>query len=246
MNLSQLQAECGRLLGDPNNDRWSASVLTSRINEVQTEIQGLTNAVKTSESLTPVAATRTISLDADTMDIIRASKTLVDGSIRPLQGIEREGLDFLYPDWQQWSDGEPRYFVYDASNQQINLIPKPSAVNAIANGITVWESRKPADLSSASDIPFDSNNQMIPYHMAIVHGVVALCFADDGTPESLGKAMYHRSGNMLKPGQFENHLGRIMSEFDVPEAVPSRILFRPQGGRLGAWGVPSKSYPLPF
>jgi hypothetical protein len=246
VNLTQIQAQCGLLLGDPNNDTWAASVLTTRANLLQTEIEGITNAVKTAETLTPVTSTRTVSLNANTMNIVRASKTLSDGSIRPLQLISREELDFLYPDWQQWQDGEPLYALYDATAQTLAFIPKPSSVFAITNGVTAWEIRKPADLSGASDIPFDSNNQMVPYHMAIVHGVVALCFADVGTPEALGKAKYHRSGNMMKPGEFENHVGRIMSEFDVPEAVPSRILFMPQGGRVGGWGVPSKSNPLPF
>jgi hypothetical protein len=246
MILSDIQAEAGRLLGDPGNSRWTPSVLTTRANIIQTEIQGLTNAVKTSEQLTPVASVRTITLNEATMDIIRATKTDTGGNIRPLQGITREELDFLLPDWQQWLDGEPVYYWYDATNQQINLAPKPSAANAIANGITVWESREPADLVNATDIPFDSNNQLIPYHMAIVNGVVALCFADDGTQEALTKAKYHRSGNMVRPGEFENYVGQMLSQFDVPESIPSRVMFKPQGGRLGAWGVPSKSFPLPF
>ena len=163
MNLSQIQAECGRLLGDPQNDRWSAATLLTRINLIQTEVQGYTSAVKTDESLTPVAGTATISVNADTMNIIRATKTLSDGvTVKPFPGINREELDFLYPDWKQWQQGEPLYWFYDATDQQINLVPTPDSANAISSGITVWESRKPADLSASTDTPFDSNNQMIP------------------------------------------------------------------------------------
>lgn len=246
MNLGQIWAETGRLLSDPNNDRWSQSVLTSRVNIIQTEMQGITNAVKTPETLTPTADTRTISVDADTMNIIRASKTLSSGEIRPFDGIAREKLDFLYPDWQQWNEGEPLFWFYDATNQQINLVPIPNSTNAITNGITVWESRKPADLSASTDVPFDSNNQLIPYHIGICHGVTALCYMDNGTPESLAKARFHRSGSMKDPGEYEKILGRLMAEFDTPEAVPNNILFRPQGGRVGSWWVPSKSNPIPW
>lgn len=247
MNLLSLQQECGRLLSDPQNDRWSASLLTTRINLAAAEIQGLTNAVKTSEAVTPVASTRTISVNANTMNILRATKTLSDGTtIRPFPGKNVEELDYLYPDWQQWQTGEPLYWFFDATNQQINLVPKPDAANAITNGITMWESRKPADLSTSTDIPFDSNTAMIPYHYSIVHWVVAHCWMDNGDPESLAKATFHRSGSMLRPGQYELEIGRILAEFDIEEAIPEQILWKPQGGRVGGWSFPSKSNPIPW
>ncbi len=246
MNLSQIWAECGRLLNDPNNQRWTTDVLTTRANLAQVEIQGYTNAVKTTESLTPVAGTRTISVNASTMDIVRASKTQFNGAIKPFTGISREELDFRYPDWQQWTQGEPLYWFYDATNQQLNLVPTPDATNAITNGITAWESRKPADLVNSTDIPFDSNNQMIPYHIAICYWVVAECWMDDGTPEALAKSTFFKTGNMLRPGQYEYELGRIMAEFDVPEDVQGQLLWRPEGGRVGTWALPNKANPLSF
>lgn len=243
MNLSEIQAESARLLNDPNFQRWPAATLTVRANIAQTKIQGATDAVKTSETLTPVVSTRTITLDADTMNLVRASKTKFNGAIVPFNGISREELDFRYPDWQQWQDGEPLFWYYDATNQQINLIPKPDATNAITNGITVWESRVPAPLVNSTDIPFESNNQMIPYHIAICYWIVAQCWLDDGTPEALGKSKYFMSGNMLNPGLYEKEVGRILSEFDVPEIVPDQILWQPEGARTGL-NFPSKSYPL--
>lgn len=245
MNLSQIQAEAGRLLNDPFNTRWTPDIITARANIGQAKIQGYTNAVKTPESLTPVAGTRTITLDSDTMNIVRATKTLLNGSIKPFEGITREELDFRYPDWQQWQQGEPLFWFYDATNQQINLVPIPDATNAIVNGITVWESRKPADLANSTDIPFDSNNQMTPYHICLVYWIVSQCWADDGTPESLGKSKFFMSGSMLAPGRYEQEIGRILEEFDVPEVVPEQILWEPSGGRTGSWGFPSKSNPLP-
>lgn len=246
MILSEIQAECGRLLGDPNNDRWSAAILLSRINLAQTEIQGYTNAVKTPENLTVVAATRTVSVDSDTMNIVRAVKNMPDGSIKPFNGITRDELDYLYPDWQQWQSGEPLYWFFDATNQQMNLIPIPDSNFATSGSLTIWGSLKPADLVDSTDVPFDNNTAMIHYHMSIVHWVVAHCFMDDGTDASLKKSKFHRSGSMLNPGQYEQELGRIMAEFDVEEAIPSRILWRPQGDRVGSLGFPSKSNPIPW
>lgn len=244
MILSELWSEVGRLLNDPFNTRWTTDVITARANIGQQKIQGYTNAVKTAESLTPVAGVATLSLNAKTMDIVRATKTLTNGSIKPFEGITREELDFRYPDWKQYSNGEPLYWFYDATNQQINMVPPPDASNAISNGITIWESRKPADLSLSTDIPFDSNNQMIPYHICLVYWVAAECWMDDGTPEALGKSKFFMSGSMLSPGKYEGEISRILEEFDVPETIPETILWQPEGGRIGTWHYPSKGQPL--
>lgn len=245
MILSEIWAEVGRLLNDPNNQRWSQDVITFRSNQAATIIQGYTNAVKTKETLTPVASVATVTLDSDTMDIVRVVITRPGGEKVQLDGITREDLDFDSPNWQQLSPGAPYTYFYDATLNQINLIPEPDASNAITSGLEVWEVLKPAALSAAGDIPFDSTTTMIPYHMAIVHWVVAQCWLDDGTPEAIAKARVHRSGVLTGrgAGEFEQQLMRIIAKFDSPEDIPSRIKFRPQGGRLGAW-LPSKAYPF--
>lgn len=246
MNLSELQAEIGRLLNDPSNQRWSATLITARVNIAQTEIQGFTNAVKTSEAKTPVAGTTQQDINTNVMDIIRATKTRTNGDVIPFIGKTVQELDFLYPNWRQWDFGEPLFWYYQASNQTINYVPGIDATNAITDGITLWESRKPADISDPASIPFDNNNQMVPYHMSIVHWVVAQCWMDDGVPESLGKAKFHKSGDMMHPGQYELQLARIIATFDVPESAQSHIMFRPQGARIGGTFIPSKSFPFDF
>jgi len=243
MNLSSLQSEIGRLLNDPSNSRWIASVLTERINDAQKVIQGFTKALKTIETLTPTANQSAVTLDSDTMDIYRVVVTRSNGDQWPLTGMSREDLDYTYPDWLNWSAGEPKTWWYNAAAQTINLVPKPDASNAITNGLQVWEIRSPADLVNSTDIPFDSNNQLVPYHDAIVNYVVAKCWQDDGTPEALSKSKFHMSGSMQKPGEFELEIQRILGEFDNPQ-VPTHIKYRKQGGRTGSFFIPTKSDPL--
>lgn len=243
MDLSALQLEIGRLLNDPANSRWTADVLTTRINLAQTEIVGYTGCYRRGESLN---TSSTIALDADTMSIVRATIQRADGSIYPIPLLTTEQLVFRYPDFAQWDPGEPRLMIYDAINQVINLYPEPDTSNQITGGFSVIEVRKPADLVNSTDIPFESNNQLIPHHMAIVHWVVAQCWMDDGTPEALQKARFHKSGSMLHPGEYEKQLGRIMAEFDSPDAIQDQIMWRPQGGRTGSWWMPNKSNPLPW
>lgn len=244
MNLSDLQAEIGRLLNDPSNQRWTTDVLTTRINQAQTIVQGYTNAVKTLETLTPVVDTATVSVNSGTLDIVRVRITRSNGDKEKLEGITVEELDFRYPNWENLGSGKPENYWFDATNAQINLVPKPDSTNAITNGLSVWEVRKPADLSSSTDIPFDSNSPMVPYHLSIVHWVVAQCWMDDATPEALGKSKFHKSGILERPGEFEKQIMRIREDFDMPVDIPARVLWKPQGGRVGSWSTPSKSYPF--
>lgn len=246
MNLSGLQTEISRLLGDPSNDRWPLTLINTRINEAQTIINGYVGAVKTKETLTPTASTRTVTLDSETMDISRVCITRTDGSIYELDGYTVEGLDYDYPNWQNIADGAPSLWYYDATNQQLGLVPKPDSSNAIASGLFVWEIRKPADVTNASDIPFDSNNQVVPYHMAVVYWVVAQCWMDDGTPEALAKSRFFKTGVMTQNGggQYEHEVMRMMAKFDRPESIPENIRWRPTGGRQGASNVPSKQNPF--
>jgi hypothetical protein len=244
MNVAELNAEIGRLLNDPQNQRWTTDVLLSRMNDAMTDILMLTNSVKTLETLTPVASTHTVQLSTNVIDVIRVNITRTDGNIYKLRGFLRDQLDFEDPNWQQRTEGEPICYWWDGTNQQINLVPAPDADNAIASGLRVWEIQTPTDLVNTTDIPFDSNAAMIPYHGAIVHYVVATCWMDDGTPEALGKSKFHMTGTLSRPGMYESEIMKINSKFDTPEDIPSRILWRPEGGRASKAGVLSKSNPL--
>ena len=243
MDVASLYREIGRKLNDPNNDRWSQSVLLDRINRSQTKIVVLTNSVKTKETLTAVAATTTVQLDTDVLDIIRVDILNTGGEWKKLRGFLRDQLDFEEPNWQQIEDGEVQCYWWDGTNQQLNLVPAPDSANAITNGLRVWEIQKQADLTASTDVPFGSNAAMIPYHDAIVEDVVADCWQDDGTPEALQKSRFHRSGIMANPGEFERAIMRISSKFDSPEDIPVRILWRPQGGRASS-GIRTKEFPL--
>lgn len=244
MDVSSLYSEIGKLLGDPNNDRWSQATLLTRMNLAATKILVLTNSVKTLETLTPTASTNEVQLDTDVIDIIRVHIKNSSGEWKPLDGIFREQLDFDDPDWQQRDDGEPVRWAWDGTNQQIILVPAPSSEWAQTNGLRVWEIQKPADMSSSSDVPFSSNAAMIPYHMAIAYWTAAQCFMDDGTPEALAKSRFHRSEMMARPGNFEREIMSINAKFDAPEGIPARILWRPEGGRATKSGFITKSNPL--
>lgn len=243
MQVSDLYSEIGRLLNDPNNDRWSQAILLTRINLAQTAVLAYSNAVKTKETLTPVAGTAEVSVDTDTMDIIRVHIKNSDGEWKKLNGILRDQLDFEDPNWRNRDNDEPFAYTWDGTTQQIVLVPAPSSDWAQTDGLQVWEVQKPADLTGSTDVPFSSNNAMIPYHMAIAYWVVAQCWMDDGTPEALTKSKFFRTDDFSRPGKFENEIQKIWKKFDSPKDIPARILWKPEGGRAGS-NVDRKANPL--
>lgn len=245
MNLSELQAECGRLLSDPNNTRWSADVLTARLNRAQNEVIAYASLYKNPVAYTPISGQQYVSLPQTIISVIRASLVLPDGTIKILNGINREELDYRYPDWQNWNDGEPIMYFWDGVNRRFNMVPAPDDLHAITDSLTIWEvDRLDPGMVDPTDVPYGGLFSLREYHMVLVHWAVAYCWMDDGTPESLAKSHFHRSGDMSKPGQYELELKRIMDTFDVVDLADYNILWKPEGGRIGTWGSPSKSFPL--
>lgn len=243
MNRSGLETEIGRLCGDPNHTRWSTGVLRDRIQLAQEEVQVLTGALQTIETLTPTAETFEVQLDSKVVDITRATLTDSDSDVYILEGRARRDLDYYIPNWENKDSGRPVEYSWDASNRNLLLIPKPSSTYAIADALKVWEVRTPATLTGDSSEPFDSNVLMRPFHMSIVHWVVAQNFMDDGDPASLVKSKFHKSNIMDSPGEFEKQIKKINAKFNSPISIPKRIKWRPQGGRLGGTQIPTKSHP---
>lgn len=194
----------------------------------------------------------TVTVSALIIDVLVGTYTLSDGTIksanRGFNPISRYQLDIDRPNWRNEDAGEPVLWTFDASNDQVILIPKPDSAHVVANALTLTEVRQPTTLSSgaASSIPFDSNSLMVPFHRALIYWAVAECLRDNSDTDSLNKAKYFRSDNRQEPGLYETEIKQIMSLFDVPEVQPARVSCRPTGGRLGSPGQLTKSNPLGF
>jgi hypothetical protein len=253
MQRADLEAEVGRLLGDPNNTRWSTSVIDLRLDAAQLDVQKWTNAVKTTTSYTPTANASGVTVGDTVIDILRATYTLPDGTVR-IEGagfnpINRYQLDFERPNWPNEDPGEPVLWTFDASTKQIILIPAPDAAHAaVAGALKALEVRQPTALStgSSTSVPFDSNALMVPYHRALIYWTVSECLKDNQDSDSLSKAKYFRSNDLDKPGEYEKEIRQILMKFDVPEGIPAKVQWKSTGGRLGSPGQLSKSNPLGF
>lgn len=251
MQRSDLEAEIGRQLGDPNNTRWTPAVIDARLDAAEVDVLKWTNAIKQTNSYTPVASSPYVTINTKLLDVLAANFVMSDGTIKgPKRGfdpISRWDLDFNRPNWQNEAAGEPVLWTYDASNDRIILVPPPSAQNANANALKVLEVATPTtplSQGSATSVPFDNNTLMIPYHRALVYWVVAECLHDNSDGDSLAKSKFFRSNDMMSPGEYEKEIKQILMKYDVPEAIPASVKYQPQGGRISGNGMNQKSNPL--
>lgn len=244
MNVSQLYAEIGRLCNDPNNTRWPVATLLIRLNLAQNDVQIKTSAVKTVEQIALVAGTaKYTSANTNILDILRATLTDTAANITELKEYTLSELYYRRPNWPNEAAGQPDCFFFDYTLDQFTLVAPPNSTFAGANAFTITEVLTPTVLALTTDVPFGANNQMIPYHLALAYWVVAQNLLDNNDTESLQKAQTYRTGNLDHPGEYEKILIEINQLFDTPTDIKARILWKPQGGRLGGWPV-SKSTPL--
>lgn len=243
MNRSQLETEISRALNDTGNTRWPLATIDSRLELAQQDIQIVCDAIKTTELLTPTANVAAVTINANVLDILSATLVDAQGNVYPLKGKTKEELYTTRPYWLNESAGQPDSYWADFTAGTINLVPAPSASFTGSQTLTVVEVQTPNVMASGTDIPLNANTLFIPYHKALKYWVVAECLMDNNDSDSLQKAAYYRTGDLDHPGQYEKVIAEILSRFDKPTDAPARILWAPQGGRLGGWPT-SKSTPL--
>jgi hypothetical protein len=253
MQRSDIEAEVSRLLGDPGQTRWTQAVIDTRLDAAEVDVLKWTNATKKANTYTPTASSNYVTVGTKILDILDATYTLSDGTIkgskRGFDPVSIWDLNFNRPNWRNESAGEPVLWAFDATNDRIILVPAPDASNIVASGLTVLEVDTPStplSQGTAASVPFDSNALMVPYNRALVYWVVSECLKDNNDSDSLTKARYFRSNEMTAPGEYEKEIKQILMKFDVPEAVPASVKFQPQGGRVSGYGLNRKSNPLGF
>lgn len=251
MNRSDLESEVGRLLGDPNATRWTTAVIDTRLDAAEVDVLKWTNSIKKANSYTPTANVAIVTINNKLLDVLSATFTLPDGTVRSekfgFDPVSKWWLDFNRPNWRNETPGQPVLWAYDASNDQIILVPPPDASSAIASALTLLEVATPTtplSQGTAASIPFDSNALMVPYHRALVYWAVSECLKDNSDIDSLNKAKYFRSNDLQNPGEYEKEIKQILMKFDVPEAVPAEVRSQPQGGRISGYGLARKENPL--
>ncbi len=176
LTLSEIRTDIRRNVRDTDatSRRFSDTLLNTLINEVQRDVNNQTWVVEASTSYVLTAGTTFYSLPSDFIAAKRAIFTLNSGSKIQLREDSEKGVVDGSPDFERSSAGAPiRYFVRQSKSGgtalQISYLPVPTS--ASTGTIRVDYVVQPTDLSSDSDVPFEGQLHLLPYHQALSYGV---------------------------------------------------------------------------
>ncbi|MFA5234520.1 MAG: hypothetical protein WC390_08990 [Sulfurimonas sp.] len=215
MNRGDLRDECRRLLRDTDttNQRWTDTVLNTRINYAQKEFVKRTRCIEVSTYTTTIVGVSTYAINSSN---ILASRR-VSYAIKPLtttttyykemEYMTKEGMDTKYPYWESADGSDPKRYFYEAD--RIVIYPKPSTTTYAGYNFLKHEYYALADdMDDDTDVPFNGLVYLYSYHETLKWYVCYLCAID--TNDTAAQSSFF--------GNFEKELGIAKSEFgDRPD-----------------------------
>ena len=226
MTLADILLEIKRSCKEPSvGGHWTDTELLRRINIKTKQIVRYTGCLqKVDTSTTSVSGTQEYTKPSTCMRLTRVlfdSKKIYNIPISELDGMSAAGA-ISHP----WTDDSGTPTHYYERIDKIGLYPNPDS----AETITLEYIYSPTDLSTSTDIPFDSVTYLYDYHNLIVFGVLYDCFLEDGNEamfqehkknyqqgmEDLRRQMLSKPDEMITFGLQPKHLTGDHSPIPVP------------------------------
>jgi hypothetical protein len=178
--LTEVRIKIGDAKTDVNNQRLSSSTLTTRINTVQEYICKETLCIQARISTRTVAEQSEYTFNADVVAPFRIAYYITSSNPPAYKRLEFYTLTTLDKDLSEWenldSDLPTRYYL---RGKKYGLVTKPKAVYVSTYAVQIDYYKKPDELTTGSDVPFDNETLLYTYHDLIVKGVVILCKEDE-------------------------------------------------------------------
>lgn len=230
MDLSTLQSFIGSLTNDPGHDRYSLSDINAELDNTQDFWNVSAKIIKDTVTITTVGGTRQYDLSGLTGTPIAFTR------------VTHKGIDLLKKD-KSWFDlyssydwsvdtGTPKYYyieVSDPDSQYIDVYPIPAGADAGANLVLEYVKRH-TPMSASTDMPFNSNSMLVPYHHGVGYDVAFRLLMRDPSTENSHK-MYGADGKGGYKKMSEDVLSQVVDTFKAMEREePMRL----RGGKR--WG----------
>ena len=221
MDRQSITLEIRRLIKDTSTDtalqRWSDAILQSRENYIQEEMMAAAEALEARATDTDiVSGTSEYSLPSTILSIKQV--LLMDSASKydPLKSISEQELNRLDPSWRDVTGTPTHYYL---SRGKIGLYPKPDYSRT--SGLRLDGILKAADMSSDTDVPFNSDYRFYFAHLGLCYGVARLCFMDDGkwTDATAMNVLYMDSiKGMKRVATSENFDMRVINVYEQARA----------------------------
>ena len=185
LNLGELRGQIRDKLGDTYDKKFSLdytdSELNEKINIAQREISRM-DCIQRRYFIDTTTNTATYVLPATIVKIYAAhyEEKASTGTYKKLDFTNVKKLDEDYANWENTKGGTPLEWyqlflsTWNKNEIQIGLYPPPSGTEAGNNKLRVDFSEQPQDLASDTDVPFNDNQRLYPYHSAIIWGVALM------------------------------------------------------------------------
>lgn len=210
MNLSELHALIGSLCNDPGHDRYSTSDINTELDNSQDKWNVHAKILKDTVTLTTVAGTRQYAISGLTGTPISFTRVTHKGI--ELRRREKSWFDLFSSD--DWSDdeGTPRNYYIEATdpdNQYVVVYPTPESEDA-GDNLAIEYIKRHTAMTSDSDLPFNGNTLLVPYHWGLAYDVAARLLARDPNSQNAQKSSDYNS-------QANNVMAEVIQTFKAQE-----------------------------
>lgn len=206
LTLSDIRVQVRRNVSDVSTDgslqAYSDADLLFYINEVQVDAVNRTWALSKTTDYSLVAGTTFYSLPNDYIAALHVEfKPASNNNILELEEISEKALRTKDPAYQFKTGPPNEYFVrYSTrSGTQLEIVFYPVATSNSTGTVRVLYYCQPTDLSSDSDVPFNSQRHLYPYHHALIYGATFRILQIQGrtTEAALYRQLYDTSISVM-------------------------------------------------
>lgn len=182
LTVSEIYTEVRRYVNDNASSsaryKYSDAALNSFINTAQQEIVNATWLSQNTSSYILTPNTTFYSLPSNMIAIAKVEFQDVGGNILELKESTLKKLYGQNPEWKSNRGAPVEYYVSEANISSpsltgLNISYLPIPTNTSTGTVTIQYYNQVVDISTGTDIPFDSKNHLIPYHNTIVYNVVS-------------------------------------------------------------------------
>lgn len=188
LTLSQLQTEIRLRVKDTSisRQRYSDTELTNLINEAQRDVINTTWATEKTYSFDTSVGTTYYAFPTDMIVITRVTS---NNLLLPEATLIKLDADNPGVAWQTLTGSLLQYYYIDHSHaSHFGIFPLPADTSSTST-IKLWYYDQSADLSSASDVPFDGHEHLQQYSDLLIFYPAYRIYTIEG---DLDKAKYYR------------------------------------------------------
>ncbi len=187
LTLSQLETQTRVLIRDTTSDtnyqRFSNATLDAFLNEGQRDMQNQSWLYQGAFTMDLTAGTIEYALPADYITTVRVTLANI-----PLTQVSFQGLDANGTNWTVATATSTQYFIdsfVSGTPSNIGFVPKPKFTTA-GGTVFVQYVRQVPLLVNSTDVPFNGNSELLPYHDALADFAAARCWQLLGRTFNLG------------------------------------------------------------